>query len=287
MQLDFDDRLYDPETGEPYERFLPVEQLCVPEIELSDNLSSLSVVSDFEAYRNGDGPLVSVSTRCLTDFVELGDADPSVIRRFAKRWGMLGLCKHGEPAGGHGLRPREARLTASMTLERCGEQRTESISDWQRYAKLFKTVLELSSLIRGKNATGTERLWQQLPVAEWLVSRARDPQKQRRLLAWFINELLAAATIQITVTWNKRPALRFACRSRTTLFAALAFELAMTVAECRTAFCSYCHRPYQPERRPRAGEANSCKDCRQRANAERVRRSRDRKRTTTRKRNSK
>lgn len=272
------DYLFDAE-GEPEQRFLPVEQILVPdEVELSVDGSELEV-PDYEDYFYGAGRHVTVTGRTLLAFLNLGEGDTSAaaICRFAQKWGLLGLCEHGQPAAGHGLEPREARLSSRASLlPSCQEHYSETISNWRRYAQQFATILKLGDALRQPRSSDTGSLWERLPVPPFYVSRAREQgsTKERQLLVSLLNALLAATTIQPTLSWDRRAILQFGCRGGTTLIAALTFELAMAVADSKTAFCSYCHRPYQPNRRPRAGEANSCKDCRQTANAARVQRSR-------------
>src|SRR5690242_12288204 len=41
---------------------------------------------------------VSEREGLLEDFLELRDADGSAILKYARRWGVLGLCKHNLPA---------------------------------------------------------------------------------------------------------------------------------------------------------------------------------------------
>ena len=167
----------------------------------------------------------------------------------------------------------------------CAEEGSEPIEAWRRYARQFNTILQLSEQLqeprRSKDAAA---LWKALPIPPFVMRRNRDQSSQRRLLVSFVNAILSASTLQPILIWTKRPTIQFGCRGGTTLFSALAFKLALAVGRCSAAFCSYCHTAYEPSRRPRAGEANSCPDCRQLANAERVRRCRDLKRTSTHKR---
>lgn len=274
---EFDSGLYN-DRGEPVRRFLPIAEVWVSDVELSEDASRL-LVPDYRAYLDGEGRKTTISERCFLAFVNLAEAPPDKILGFARKWGMLGLCKHGEPAAGHGLRRRRIRPEKSgSTPLRCNVYASEALEDWRWFASQFRVVLELAAALRERRVSGTSGLWERLSIPSYSYVIGNEGQKRKRRLVGVVNTLLAASAIQPFVSWNKVPTLHFGCRGGTTLFAALTFELAMAVSRCRVAFCSYCHQGYEPLRRPRDGEANCCEDCKGRANAERVRRFRQRKR---------
>src|SRR5438552_701854 len=66
-----------------------------------------------------------VSSRMLDDFIDLHDADDSSILRFARKWGVIGVCRHGLP-GSHnqyplglmeGVRPCLPMLVTSSAVD--------------------------------------------------------------------------------------------------------------------------------------------------------------------------
>jgi hypothetical protein len=120
-------------------------------------------------------------------------------------------------------------------------------------------------------------LWEVFDLPESFTDSVASAEGQRRLLTAYVNKLLAAATIQPMIVWNDSAGLQFGCRRGTRLFAALAFQLAMAVVDAKYAWCSHCREPYEPKRRPRAGEANYCEsaNCKRYGNSLRVNRSRN------------
>lgn len=278
--------------GEPVERYLPVRQIraCEP-IVLSDDRSSVrvvaaapeSVVVNGENYwaaadwRERSRPR-SVDERCFLAFLQLANASPEEILSFAQKWGLLGLCKHGEPAAGHGGRPRDTQGPRISGRLRCAEIPTEPIKHWYRFAREFNLSLSMARRLRETTPASVDE-WMQLGVVLEAGGKCRGVDEQRELLAGVVNRYLGASMVQPMATWEKRPTLTFGCRGRTTLFAALAFQLAMAITDSRMAHCSYCHRAYKPRRRPHVNEANACPSCRDgQANSERVQRFREKRR---------
>jgi uncharacterized Zn finger protein (UPF0148 family) len=81
---------------------------------------------------------------------------------YAKKWGMLGLCKHGLPVG-HRLMPRRllapgapvsAALEPGIAFDGCSVRRkgdwiVEPLSQWRYYARQVKSIVSLAIVLRG------------------------------------------------------------------------------------------------------------------------------------------
>ncbi len=261
------------------QRFLPIQQVVVPrEIVLTRDQKRLCV-NDEDYPVDYEGDPKSVSEECFEAFIKLVDASPSDVHRFAKNWGLLGLCKHSVPAT-HNQPIRVSGGVSGVMSRFCWPQPGESIEDWRKYSIAFGAMVKIADCLRA-NQRPTAAAWKLLGIG---VTRRRATATiagQRELLVGRLNHYLALSGIQPIAIWSiTLPTLKFGCRGTTTLFAALTMQLAMNVTDCRIAFCSYCHGQYMPKRRPRAGEANYCPRCRKlHATTIRVRRLRTRLRT--------
>ena len=283
--------LLSDEDGNPEQRFLPVDVVVVPtEVSLSLDQSTIEV-SDEEAYWYGIGDEKEIRTTCLTQFIQLSERPATRILQFAQRWGLLGLCIHGLPAS-HNLERRDIRERSVMLpYEGCTPEPTEKVSDWRNFSVRFRTIVEVAqSLHRGQRITD-DSVWEKIgrPRRSFIVGKAMDSAlDQNRRLARAVNLHLAASGIQPVVHWNRdHPTIGFGVFAgiRTTLFAALTMQLAMTISDCKIAICSSCHGTYVPKRRTHAHQSNYCPACR--ANGvdvrRRVQRLRDRRRDLSRK----
>src|SRR4051812_1010723 len=53
---------------------------------------------DLRLLEPGSAPVVECDVYgCLPAFLKINDRQPSAVERFARRWGILGLCVHGWP----------------------------------------------------------------------------------------------------------------------------------------------------------------------------------------------
>jgi len=98
----------------------------------------------------------------LARFVGLAEAPPEEILAFARRWGLLEICRHGRPAWHYpSCRPCE-------DIAPSGRTQWEPIGAWHRYARLAKELLEIAADL----ADGL-----QPPAARWqAVQSALEPE---------------------------------------------------------------------------------------------------------------
>lgn len=75
-------------------------------------------------------------SRLLSDFVGLAEAPAAQIEAYAQQWGVLGLCRHGVPAGvvyGYGY--HADNLPPGQWI--CPEARREPLERWRALARIF------------------------------------------------------------------------------------------------------------------------------------------------------
>jgi hypothetical protein len=259
-------------------------------------------VALFGRYGRSQGrvDLAKPTSALLSAFVSLADARPEAVARFARRWGVLGICRHGQPCS-HAAFTSRRQLTPDAP-GRCvplgwdGHGGIEPVAAWQAYSKLAGVILGIAEKLRGGEAPTPEE-WRML-----LGSRAPAPHTPRRAgrMVW---PALVAAVNRWLVDGDARPQLILdlgrglqppESRVRLTapwwmgnpswpLFAALGVSLAEAVVGGIFTACSACGGMYRPSRPPRVGQQHYCRECgRPAANREAQRRWRDRQRRAAR-----
>jgi DNA-directed RNA polymerase subunit RPC12/RpoP len=169
-------------------------------------------------------------TGALNAFVRI--ETPDDILRFARRYGPLGLCKHGRPPMHRG-RDLEPKWCAP-----CG---SEPAKRWLDYVGLASSYLNLAAVLKvdtGKHMRGLRQLF------------LRDG----------INEWLGDAGIRLELNWSSNdPTLTLTGGG---VFGALGVQLLSAVTANNLAVCSGCGKPYLREgRKPQAGRRNFCPVC--------------------------
>jgi hypothetical protein len=272
------------EDGNPEQRFLPVEVVVVPEgLSLSADETRIEV-EDEEQYWYGAGQNRQVNSRCLSQFVRLADQPARQIYQFTRRWGLLGLCEHSKPAT-HRIEDRDDRERPVLLPYRgCTPAPAETIENWRMYSLRFRTFLDVAQRLHRGEPIADAGVWDLIGRPRGFVVRSgHSVRAQRKRFMRAVNLQLAASGVQPILNWNgPEPMIGFGVFGalRTSLFAALSMQLALTVADCKIAICSWCHRTYRPRRRSHSAQANYCTTCRESGVPARVRvqRLRDRRR---------
>ena len=209
------------------------------------------------------GRNVRPSAGMFEDFIALAEAADHKVVPYAKRWGVLGICKHGLPSCHEPSHLEVGRLGCrplGWEDGRCWEP----INHWRYFAA------QAFSLLRISNRLGQGKL---ADPADWERVYARSPRGvppmnknltvQEYLLVEWLNFWLAVGDVRPKVEWRKtgdRPAVKF----RSGLFGALAVQLVLGVAKLEGwAICTHCRKEYIPQKRlPKAGQRNFCPECR-------------------------
>jgi hypothetical protein len=223
-------------------------------------------------------------TELLLEFVRLDGADDAATLAFARRWGQLGLCQHGNPRTHQpgGCPPR---------LED-GEVR-ERLAEWRAWAHKARAIVELAghdgqSLAPAwaLNAIGARHWWPPTRPLD-LGKEARRIKPERHDPAYRrwdesakrlhdagarLEGSLAVALEKAVNSWldeagvGARLAGRAAYMRRPNVIGTVGWALLQTVANSPVVVCSLCLQPYLPDRRPRRrgarAEAHYCPKCR-------------------------
>jgi len=157
---------------------------------------------------------------------------PDDILQFSRRYGPLGLCRHGRPP-----------MHRGRNLERkwCAPCGSEPVKRWFDYVGLARSYLNLASVLKidtEKYMRGVRQLFLQDGINEWLGD----------------------AGIRLELTWSSNePSLTLTGGS---VFGALGIQLLSAVTANNLAVCSGCGIPYlRKGRMPQKGRRNFCPVC--------------------------
>ncbi len=180
--------------------------------------------------------------KLLTDFLTLADAAPETIARYAKRWGVLGLCEHGLIAG-HDNHPK-------LKNESCSLLDAERLDSWRWCANQFRDLLEKAVVLRERGDLRPPSKRAHDEVFEFL-----------RNCDWIVRYF--GGLRPVLVVENGRFDIKLGNpHMGAGLPAALATQLLFTIAGAvGITTCASCGRTFMPRRRPRAGENSYCENC--------------------------
>ena len=199
---------------------------------------------------------------------QLADGDGPQIRAYARRWGILGICKHGLPsshAGNEGGTPRCQPLRREDLTWRFDGW--EPLGRWRHFARQARAMLNLAASLHA-DQPGQPADWQVVvhhptqPVPWWHRSVEAE---------WILLSDVVGAWIQIG---DVRPVMaRGPTQGRhmefgssaagPRLFGTLACQLLFTITRVTgVAVCSACAAIYTPTRQPRPDQRCYCPSCR-------------------------
>lgn len=241
----------------------------------------------------------------LRRFCGLKNAKPEVIATFARKYGLLYLCKHHKLPQFH-VDGCLARVTNDGNHEPC-----DDIEDWRQWARRFEATLEVTRAILSKRQPNPEDIdaiflglgerwestadllrkprWFDLVVMTEDASGIRRPLSSRRwepqspsvqlfkITGWLNSLLITARVTRQVVQVGRSHALAVAdgFNGSAPLFAALTTELVAACAGVSTvARCKNCLRAFKPDR-PNLRYCGKCRSPRNRYRlAQRARRAR-------------
>lgn len=226
------------------------------------------------------------SGKLLDGFVALAAAGTSAlsIRDFARRWGGLGICPHGQPAthAPHALEDRPCEPVGKRRKDGNYEVH-EPLSAWRSLARRTKAVIEIAASLRNERPAPREEWRQLIGPKEVDAGTFALPRPgldaQRRTLAAHVSNWLGDAGIRQRLVWHK-PGGFWLRPEIDTFFAALSLSVALAVSAADALYrCDYCGSAFIPTpttpgaavRRPRRDRRISCTPCRERGEPQRYR----------------
>lgn len=206
---------------------------------------------------------IAPGTGMLQRFLDLHTADDADILKYARKWGVMGLCKHDLPASHmnvmfgiqYGTKPCEWMIRGHESLTFI-----ESLNVWRMYSSAAAAIVDIAAhlnhgkkppadlfgrlLFRASLGSSDPRREIELEMSGWLSVGQCGPSFywQQNLSRW-----------QISLGSNALP----------NLFGSLALKLMLAVSNTEgMAFCSLCPRSYMVSKRPNPNRNNYCPACR-------------------------
>ena len=236
------------------ERLLPVGELMVPnDVELEEDWLCWGWSVDVQQWiTRRPGP------RILSDFVRLADGDGPQIRAYARRWGILGICKHGLPSSHAG---NEGGMPRCQPLDRREDPAWrfdgwEPLERWRYFARQAGAMLNLAASLYA-DRPGQPEDWQVVvhhptqPVPWW----HRSVKAEWILLSGVVREWIQIGDVRPVMA--RRPTqghhVEFGSSAAgQRLFGTLACQLLFTITRMtNVAVCFECAAIYTPTRQPR------------------------------------
>jgi hypothetical protein len=201
----------------------------------------------------------------LFKFIKLRKASPQQIFDFARKWGVLGICKHGLP---YTHIPQPTLETDFKywcePLETKEGYFWEPIQSWREYASWTYAILKIAvNLHQGKLGD----------VNDWKVIYGRHPKSppnlnpltlDKSLLSALINHWVEISNLRPRFDWSEKGIF---VSFDSNLFGVIASQLLMVISRTQgLGICSNCSQPFIPlNRRPKANQRNYCQQCGKRA----------------------
>lgn len=217
----------------------------------------------------------------LERFLKLADAPDRRILDFAAKYGVLGICRHGLPAGHNSPLDRTCVHTVPAgrrkgcyvpTRREKGKSFLwEPLSAWRALSHEALILANIADgLVRGE--LGERDDWRAVCVRArvsfpWSFERLEYKASlgvRRFILAEATRAWLVMGNVRPTVIWesaHKKPSVQLSGRG---LFGALAVQLALAIGQSAGyGICDHCRAQYAPEkRRPKVGQRHFCPLCR-------------------------
>lgn len=211
-----------------------------------------------------EGPLSerAVPSDLLDRFRRLRDEQPKAIEHFAETVSVLQLCDDHNLPRSHAPRGVPPEPFTHPDIYACPASRHESVELWQQYAAQVQAIINVAARLQEQ---AEPRAFDLATMRTGPIRVRRDDLRttrdgQRQELARLIRAYLAVGDVRPGIVWGETsptPRIEF----RGGLFGAIALALMQKVSGVlRVAFCQECGRDYVPQRMPKPGEMNFCKE---------------------------
>jgi hypothetical protein len=214
-----------------------------------------------------ESSFVRFERAALIAFSRLGNAEPSQIRDYAAKYGVLGL----RPVEDGWLIPDErcVFLEDKAFAYKPTNEGSEPLKLWRNLAKRVRAILRINAALKGRDrkplaSKGNDKDWEELDVD--VEDEITSPQGARFNLMEEMNTWLRVTNVGLRlgiVQWSRTRSNWKMEIDYDGLLGALAYHtLAVIVGEDTLYVCDGCGHPYlRYARAPRPGQENFCPDC--------------------------
>lgn len=201
----------------------------------------------------------------LEDFVRLHRKTNEEILKYARRWGVLGICAHGLPSS------HDPGCSAQPVSDN-SPYRRERLALWRHLSKRAASLSFIVEALHESTHTG-ERLAKRLEnhwKAVWPKWLGDDPKRMRwrrtvegnwSHVASIVNTCLEMGNVRPIMHRSGPSKAGFTLRGNG-LFGALAVQMFFTINRTGLALCTGCGSPFIPEKNPTEGRGRFCQRCR-------------------------
>ena len=253
---------------------LPVAKVLVPAyVTLADDKLEWSL---FDPTNADVVPGEAEARGALNRFLRIEDGRG--VLRFARRYGVLGICSHGLPAE-HNPPPAHLQSAApaydSPTakppwcdhLQLSPDVSYDPIDRWLHFVRQARALLRISVALREAKAgssTDWETVYEDLPApARRAEAAAQSPEMTRSHLYRTIEDWLAMGNVRLRPGGYGAKGPPLLAGGLTFGVLAVQLLLAVTQGQEVMALCDGCGALYsREERAPKAGHPNYCTECR-------------------------
>jgi len=213
-----------------------------------------------------------ISPGMLQEFLEISvTREESILLRFARRYGPIGICKHDLPCGHN--RRSYARTLDVMDCHpkpsRVPEwQCSEPVKLWFQFARQAQAIVDCSARLHNRLPPVLEELRIANPKWSELGELLKNPPKASRetakgLIEAAINTWIYYGGLRPQFRWGSRGcSVIMSAGDSTSMFGVLAAQLMLTAAASKGwVLCSDCNQFYPPNRQPNPNRRRFCPRC--------------------------
>lgn len=199
----------------------------------------------------------------LNKFIRLGakDATPADVLKFARKWGVLGICRqHLVPFPHPRFETDGSQFKPCFYFELPSGQLFEPVERWQDFSSRARAILRIASRLH-QHKLGFFEDWKVLGSSFERPHTISDDNlyRERRSLGEIIQGWLVYGQVEPQFDWVvEKPIISFSCN----VIGLIGCHLMFAVSRSRgIAICTNCGYPYPPSRRKAQDKNNFCEDC--------------------------
>lgn len=236
---------------------------------LKPTLRSVELYGDLLVWRpDGKEPLPlspqQSDVGLLHQFVRFCEKNTPVeeILKFARKWGVLGLCQHLLPMPHHRLDLHFRNQPPCQPFQLPTGEFFEALEFWRNYSRRARATLRIASRLN-QNMLGDFEDWRVLdpshkPLGAGSIERLL---LEKSLISNEIQWWLWVGKVAFLPDWSgKRLSVNVSCN----LVGLIGCHMMFAVSRSQgIAICTSCGFPYAPKRRPAPNKSNYCPPCRE------------------------